>query len=327
MVQGRLAKENFWPLTVWFAAIWAVGACNQISGVSDYHKSGNLPTDSDTDDTSEDSQTGSESGQNTEQSTDSQRDTTIATDAQCNPGCIWEMRNDGNCDPPCMNLSCGFDDGDCDNKYCVDGCRIGDIHDNVCNEPCDVDICDFDGGDCDGMVKGCTPGCESSMVGDGVCQYQCLGAECGNDGGDCDDEVECAPACGNTMLANGECDDACNNPSCFMDNGDCAGGFGCDIGATSCLEQCVPCALESSCVPARDKCQSNPECLALQACFETDCAQSKTDLGTSECAAGCIVAHPEGVTDVNMLRKCLYCDACPVSCDPDFSAFCIDMRN
>ncbi len=278
-------------------AIGAVSGCAQISGLDDYSKGNGGGEDSET-------------GSSTE------------IPMVCNEGCMDAMRGNGACDVACKNLPCGFDDGDCDNEHCADDCLINDINDGVCNAPCNVDVCDFDGGDCGtSPVHGCVPGCDADMIGDGECNYQCLGEGCGDDGGDCDDVVECSPGCGNVMLGNGVCNEICNNVECFMDNGDCGGGQGCDPGATSCLADCVPCALESTCIAAVEICDANELCTGLRLCVK-ECDAKPTEIGKQICVNDCYATHPDGVVDYEKLMECLYCHACPVSCESSFGDFC-----
>ncbi|MBN2343398.1 MAG: hypothetical protein JXX29_21005 [Deltaproteobacteria bacterium] len=294
-------------------AILAFSAgCNQIIGLSDYEKTDNVGADGDSDADGDGDSDG-----------DSDSDTIGDTEtiAECAIGCSDAIRGDGTCDEVCKNLSCGFDDGDCDEKYCVDGCIINDIGDGVCNGPCNTAECDFDKGDC-GSVSGCPPGCDANMIGDSICQYQCLSTTCGNDGGDCDDALECSAACGNTMLGDGFCDSDCNNPECFFDNGDCGGTMqGCDPGATSCLDDCVPCARTSTCLDAVNICNNNALCTGLITCMD-DCANRVTEVMKLQCIDDCYASHPDGVYDYTEMRLCLYCHACPVSCDAEFGSFC-----
>eukprot|EP00979_Chaetoceros_neogracilis_P002784 scaffold454_cov146-Chaetoceros_neogracile.AAC.2 len=128
------------------------------------------------------------------------------------PQCEGENLNvigDGNCDPECDNVECGFDGYDCDPTYldcsnatisalCDDlrsrypNCtlanknayRLGNFD---CDSEFNMEECGFDGGDC-GVVPN-YPGCRVGVpewIGDGRCDgggYNTT--ECGFDGGDC----------------------------------------------------------------------------------------------------------------------------------------------
>ena len=251
-------------------------------------------------------------------------DGTDGKDGECNPGCAPEMLSNGNCDKECKNLQCGFDGNDCENANCVDGCLISTIGDGVCNEPCNTGACDYDGGDCGGgTAMGCPPGCEEWMIGNNECNYICLGNDCGNDGGDCDDDVECVGGCQHVMLGDGKCDEACNNPECFMDNGDCSNGSepGCEL-AGDCIDDCVPCVRVTGCKQAVRICNENVQCIFLQDCVSVNCDDKKTDAGTNICLNECFGLYPDGVTDFEMMRQCLYCTGCADSCRAEFGDFC-----
>ncbi|MBN2715179.1 MAG: hypothetical protein JXX14_04945 [Deltaproteobacteria bacterium] len=285
------------------ACLFAAG-CTQISGLSDYSKADNI-IDGGTDDSG---------GGNPE---------TDEVPKNCAVGCDDGMIGNGNCEDVCNNQFCGFDDGDCDNKYCVDGCLVGDIGDGVCNEPCNVEMCDFDGGDCGGDMA-CQPGCVPSMSGNGICNYQCLGHNCGNDGGDCDDVPECSPGCQNVLLGDGKCDEICNNESCFMDNGDCVNQTnpGCDGAGSTCQYDCVPCARVQQCQESVNICNNNPQCIFLQDCISVDCEDRVLPTAKDNCVDNCFQSFPNGVQDFEMMQFCVYCVACPKSCQTDFGEFC-----
>eukprot|EP00727_Mastigamoeba_balamuthi_P014777 m51a1_g9925 putative peptidase c14 (1275) ;mRNA; f:497-6537 len=74
-----------------------------------------------------------------------------ATADQCAPGCFPVVhRNNGRCDPECLNAACGYDAPDCQNLLgCAPYCVHSWIGDGQCDEECNVANCSWDGGDCE----------------------------------------------------------------------------------------------------------------------------------------------------------------------------------
>ncbi len=82
---------------------------------------------------------------------------------------------------------------------------------------------------------------------------------------------------------------------------------GVDCQAEGCSE-CLSCAFSSTCESAYSTCEANPDCQSIDGCFEGCSA------GDMTCEQGCYATNPNGETDYEAFRNCVYCTACPTAC-------------
>jgi len=84
------------------------------------------------------------------------------------------------------------------------------------------------------------------------------------------------------------------------------GGSGMCDGTGDC-EACENCATSGGCQNELNACDSDAECMALIACYET-CVDEA-------CILMCNAMYPNGVLLYEVLTECVLCDECPLDCD------------
>lgn len=164
----------------------------------------------------------------------------------------------------------------------------------------------------------CSGLCHPSHVCAGLCAD--LGAACTTNAeccaGQCSGSACCTPE-GNACAADLDCcSGSCVSGSCVAaDPGGQGGGGGgtssaCD-NSGSCGDAasgCTGCALAGNCAAASDSCLNSADCLGF-----LDCVGACLD---QACYDGCASAHPSGAAAYDALLQCIYCQECPVDCDP-----------
>jgi hypothetical protein len=71
---------------------------------------------------------------------------------------------------------------------------------------------------------------------------------------------------------------------------------------------CQQCAATTQCKPEYDACTTAPDCTNLSDCLTT-CNAEPT------CEDNCLTQHPSGAPLLEAAANCLYCTACPASCN------------
>jgi hypothetical protein len=71
---------------------------------------------------------------------------------------------------------------------------------------------------------------------------------------------------------------------------------------------CQQCAATTQCKPEYDACTTTPDCTNLSNCL-TACNAEPT------CEDTCLTQHPSGAPLLEAAANCLYCSACPASCN------------
>jgi len=85
-----------------------------------------------------------------------------------------------------------------------------------------------------------------------------------------------------------------------------SGGTGCDN--TGDCNMCGDCAQQGNCADELNDCGNNPECAAIITCLNA-CAPA--DMA---CPQACLDAHPNGMTQIQLLFTCIFVDECPNDC-------------
>lgn len=157
---------------------------------------------------------------------------------------------------------------------------------NVCypNQVC-AGACFDNGAACTGNAECCAGQCS-----DGAC--------CVPDGNSCGTDADC-------------CSGSCVAGSCQAAADGGAGSGACDNSGNCGDDQsgCTACALAGACAAANDACANGQDCLSF-----VDCVGSCQD---QACFDGCAAVYPSGAASYNALITCVYCQECPVDCDPE----------
>jgi hypothetical protein len=184
-----------------------------------------------------------------------------------------------------------------------------------------------------GSDTGPLEGASGSGGTDGVTGSGGTGGEDGVAGGEGSDGtggVDGSSGVGGTGGAEPSCAEGTEGCACYR-NGLCNLGLGCVAGVcvepsgtggfgggnpggdpcadTSTCGGCGACARLNECESEATACALNTECVVLEICLSNCADQSCTD--------NCMNEHPQGVTDMFNLSKCVVCRACFAECAPD----------